>query len=285
MAFHDSTAPHNGPHEQKVQTPEPILADALRVISHIIDKKVRVLFDPCPIDWKPTTHKDGLTIPWKPATFVNPPYNDVSKWLEKGAMEAKAGNCSVFLIPVALYVRRNLAALRKCNRAYCSFMFQGIRFVGYENKFPYPLMFLVMVPSGCKAPPMTPIRCTTREAAGMSLIRRSGFRRIFHEGGMDKTKKVVLSEGGPKPKLSGVESISVSRRSKRIVCLEFKDTGLTVADFERTLPKCMDLNVARMDNNAWAERLDRPGDVVFFSPHPKLERGGGLLGSAAAFQG
>ena len=69
------------------------------------------------------------------------------------------------------------------------------------------------------------------------------------------------------------------------MCLEFKDTGLTVADFERTLPKCMDLNVARMDNNAWAERLDRPGDVVFFSPHPKLERGGGAAREGSGISG
>ena len=54
--------------------------------------------DPCPIDWSPDTHGDGLTMEWGTSTFVNPPYSDVSKWIEKAHEEWKRGNTVVMLI-------------------------------------------------------------------------------------------------------------------------------------------------------------------------------------------
>ena len=59
------------------------------------------LFDPCPIDWHPATHPDGLEIDWAPSTFVNPPYNGVAEWVRKASNEARKGNQSVLLLNAA----------------------------------------------------------------------------------------------------------------------------------------------------------------------------------------
>ena len=55
-------------------------------------------FDPCPIDWTPTTHPDGLSIPWGNSTIVNPPYSQTKKWIEKASNESKLGKQVVMLI-------------------------------------------------------------------------------------------------------------------------------------------------------------------------------------------
>lgn len=52
-------------------------------------------FDPCPT--KPKF--DGLTTEWGQCNFINPPYNELRKWLEKGFTEWKKGKTVVFLIP------------------------------------------------------------------------------------------------------------------------------------------------------------------------------------------
>ena len=59
------------------------------------------LFDPCPIDWDPATHPDGLAIDWAPSTFVNPPYTNVCDWVRKASIEAAKGNQSVLLLNAA----------------------------------------------------------------------------------------------------------------------------------------------------------------------------------------
>jgi len=61
------------------------------------------MFDPCPA--RPAF--DGLTIPWKPWNFVNPPYARVKgdketmlhKFVIKALKEAKLGHKSIMLLP------------------------------------------------------------------------------------------------------------------------------------------------------------------------------------------
>src|SRR5271165_6977223 len=44
-------------------------------------------FDPCPIE-----HTfDGLIIEWGKSNFVNPPYNEIKKWIKKGYGEFLKG--------------------------------------------------------------------------------------------------------------------------------------------------------------------------------------------------
>jgi len=54
-------------------------------------------FDPCPLEWK-EGDPDGLQIEWGSSSFVNPPYSQVAKWIEKSYMEWKKGKQVVMLI-------------------------------------------------------------------------------------------------------------------------------------------------------------------------------------------
>lgn len=52
-------------------------------------------FDPCPKN--PTF--DGLEIDWKRQNFVNPPYSQIAKWVDKAIEESNAGCETVLLVP------------------------------------------------------------------------------------------------------------------------------------------------------------------------------------------
>lgn len=60
-----------------------------------LDKEFHFDFDPCP------SHPDfnGLGIEWKSINFVNPPYKEIAKWVQKSYMEFKKGKTIVMLIP------------------------------------------------------------------------------------------------------------------------------------------------------------------------------------------
>lgn len=51
--------------------------------------------DPCPL--KPT--QDGLATEWGECNFVNPPYSEIAKWVEKSYQEWQKGKTVVLLIP------------------------------------------------------------------------------------------------------------------------------------------------------------------------------------------
>ena len=47
------------------------------------------VFDPCPLNpqWDPKKHANGLNIPWKDVSFVNPPYSQTKRWFFKAHNE------------------------------------------------------------------------------------------------------------------------------------------------------------------------------------------------------
>jgi len=55
-------------------------------------------FDPCPLMSKPKVN--GLEIDWRNRTFVNPPYSNPLKWVEKSIEEMNKGNLVVMLLRV-----------------------------------------------------------------------------------------------------------------------------------------------------------------------------------------
>lgn len=56
-------------------------------------------FDPCPINNGELREFDGLG-DWKDKTFVNPPYSNPLKWIEKAIEESKKGKTIVMLLRV-----------------------------------------------------------------------------------------------------------------------------------------------------------------------------------------
>jgi site-specific DNA-methyltransferase (adenine-specific) len=66
-----------------------------KVLLQSLEKEFGPLFDPCPVK-----HDfDGLSIPWKDPTFVNPPYSDWPRWVKKGVAENAKGKTIIFLLP------------------------------------------------------------------------------------------------------------------------------------------------------------------------------------------
>ncbi len=63
-----------------------------------LNKEFNFDFDPCPLD----SEFDGLLIPWKKRNFINPPYSNITGFLNKGHEELNNGNAEllVYLIPV-----------------------------------------------------------------------------------------------------------------------------------------------------------------------------------------
>lgn len=72
---------------QKWKTPKQIY--------QILEAEFGFDFDPCPEDPK----FDGLSVEWGNSNFVNPPHNQIKKWILKGFEEAQKNKVVVFLIP------------------------------------------------------------------------------------------------------------------------------------------------------------------------------------------
>jgi phage N-6-adenine-methyltransferase len=87
-------------------------------------------FDPCPIDWK-EGDADGLAIEWGASNFVNPPYSQVAKWIEKSYNEWKKGKNVVMLINAITDTK----AFHKyiVGNAEIRFVKGRIKFVNVEN--------------------------------------------------------------------------------------------------------------------------------------------------------
>lgn len=57
-------------------------------------------FDPCPISKGELREFDGLGSDWKDKTFVNPPYSDIDRWVDKAIEENMKGRLIVMLLNV-----------------------------------------------------------------------------------------------------------------------------------------------------------------------------------------
>ncbi len=55
-------------------------------------------FDPCPLKENPSFN--GLEVSWGHRTYVNPPYSNPLKWVEKAIEESKKGKIIVMLLRV-----------------------------------------------------------------------------------------------------------------------------------------------------------------------------------------
>lgn len=94
-------------------------------------------YDPCPTN----PDFDGLEIEWKDHNFVNPPYSQISKWLEKAFVERKKRHYSVFLLPV----RTDTKWFARIVEEECQICFiQGrLKFNDYGTA-PFPSMYVLI---------------------------------------------------------------------------------------------------------------------------------------------
>lgn len=53
-------------------------------------------FDPCPLN--PNPDFDGLSIEWQDKTYINPPYSEPLKWVEKAIEQSKKNRLIVMLL-------------------------------------------------------------------------------------------------------------------------------------------------------------------------------------------
>lgn len=92
-----------------------------------------------------TEADDGLSKPWGwERVYVNPPYADSAKWIEKAATEAKRGALVVMLLPA----RTDTRAFHQhiYGKAEVRFLPGRLRFVGTRHAAPFPSMVVVFRP-------------------------------------------------------------------------------------------------------------------------------------------
>ena len=112
-----------------------------------LEERYGNVFDPCPKN--PQT--DGLQIPWEKTNYVNPPYNECGKWMKKCVEETSKGNTSICLIPA----RTNTNWFHDWVAPFAYeiiFIRNGVRFVGYKRKSPFPVCMVVFKPGTHKIP-------------------------------------------------------------------------------------------------------------------------------------
>ena len=96
-------------------------------------------YDPCPLN--PNPKIDGLTTCWGNKTFVNPPYSNPLKWVEKAIEESKKGKTIVML----LNVDTSTKWFAKLNEANAHFLWFSERLKFSEkDASPRPSMLVIL---------------------------------------------------------------------------------------------------------------------------------------------
>jgi hypothetical protein len=122
------------PHNENVRTPPRLL--------QVISAEFGAFHDPCPFMGADAEGGiDGLTAPWEAVNFVNPPYNDVERWLQKGLDECRLGRTSIFLIPCRPHTIYWLKFIHHC--ADLRFIKKTMKFGGYTRTYREPMVLWV----------------------------------------------------------------------------------------------------------------------------------------------
>ena len=102
-----------------------------------LNKEFNFNFDPCP----PNPKQDGLEIAWKERNFCNPPYNQITKWIEKGYNEAQQGKTVVFLIPSRTDTKWWHNYIMKATEI--RFIKGRLKFSGHKQGAPFPSCIVI----------------------------------------------------------------------------------------------------------------------------------------------
>ena len=103
----------------------------------LLDAEFHFNFDPCPRDFA----SDGLAKEWGARTFVNPPYNQISKWVYKAAIESRRGKLVVLLIPARTDTRWWHEWVMSATEI--RFIKGRLKFGGATNSAPFPSCVVV----------------------------------------------------------------------------------------------------------------------------------------------
>jgi hypothetical protein len=99
--------------------------------------------DPSPLGG--VEYMDGLTLDWPERTFVNPPYNQIPKWIDKAIEEKAKGKLVVMLIPARVkskYWFDNIWPEASEIR-----FFRKVIFHGFTEPSPMPIACVIFKPN------------------------------------------------------------------------------------------------------------------------------------------
>jgi hypothetical protein len=102
-----------------------------------LDDEFHFKDDPCPVGGM-----FGLDRKWVSPSFVNPPYGQVGKWIQKGYEESTLGVVSVFLIPA----RTDTKWFHNFVLPYAKdvrFIRGRLKFGDAKNSAPFPSMIVI----------------------------------------------------------------------------------------------------------------------------------------------
>ena len=113
-----------------------------KAIFHALNSEFEFTLDPCPTNG--ISEFNGLIDNWNERCFINPPYSQIGKWIEKAMLEIRASRTkiAVFLIPARTD--------RPWFHDYCLSMADEIRFIRGRLRFegakwnaPFPSMIVI----------------------------------------------------------------------------------------------------------------------------------------------
>ena len=102
-----------------------------------LDSEFHFNDDPCPLDFM----ADGLSRSWGTSTYCNPPYNQISKWVDKARQESLLGKTVVMLLPS----RTDNKWFHDCLKwgAEIRFIRGRLHFNGSKNNAPFPSVIII----------------------------------------------------------------------------------------------------------------------------------------------
>lgn len=106
-----------------------------------LNEEFSFTFDPCPLN----STFDGLSLSWNGSIFINPPYSNIRRFLEKGIEEVNVGNAKVcvFLVPARTDTKW-FHDLVLGNAMGIRFIKGRLKFGDGKNSAPFPSMLCIL---------------------------------------------------------------------------------------------------------------------------------------------
>lgn len=97
-------------------------------------------FDPYP----PNPTFNGLEIEWGKKNFVNPPYSEIRKWVDKALKEVQKGKMVVFLVPARTDTKWFHEILVCGYRTDFQFIKGRLKFDDQKQPAPFPSVYITI---------------------------------------------------------------------------------------------------------------------------------------------